>query len=235
MVIPTFNEEHNIKNTLEDVVGYFRSTHQNFDITVVDDGSTDQTVSLVTHLREQFAELKILQNKINHGKGYVIRQGMNAATGDLVLFMDADNATNIRELTHFTPYIQQGYDIVIGSRRIDSSGVHIDQPLQRRILGSIYIACTRAILGLPKMDYNCGFKLFKRTAVPLIFPKIRQHDWSYDVEIFLIAQINHLKIKEVPVNWKHGGGSKVHPLRDGIKSFTSLLLIKFNEIRGLYS
>lgn len=234
IVIPTYNEEKNIEHTLFDIKHYLSSKELKTEILVVDDGSKDQTTAVIERLQPLFPTLKLHKNTINRGKGYVIRKGMLQATGRYVLFMDADNATKISELENFFPEIKNGCQVVIGSRRIKQAKVHIEQSPKRKFLGILYIHMAHWILGIQYGDYNCGFKLFKREIIRPIFEKLLMNDWSFDAEIFLLAKKLNIQFKEVPVNWKHGAGSKVSPLRDGIKSFFALLKIKSNDIFGKY-
>ena len=236
VIIPTYNEAKNIENTLLDINHFFsENSVLNPEVIVVDDGSRDQTAAIVEGLKQRLPYLNLIKNPRNRGRGAVIKQGMLAGRGQYLLFMDADNATRIRELIKFMPHIQDRYDIVLGSRRLKKTGITIEQPLQRRLMGGIFIRLTHWILNIPKFDYNCGFKLFKKEAVQKLFPKIKREDWSYDAEIFLIAKKLELKIKEVPVNWKHGAGSKISPLRDGLKTLLALFAIRRDDLRGKYA
>lgn len=234
IVIPTYNEENNIKNTLHSVQNYLVQKQLNAEILVVDDGSTDGTQEILRQRTKMIPMLRIQLNAHNHGKGYVIRQGILSARGRLILFMDADHSAHIRELDKLTPYIRQEYDIVMGSRRLKDPSVTITQPKLRHILGEIYILLARVLLWTPSLDYNCGFKLFKRDSAQRLFSKQVMNDWSFDVETFLLAKKLNLKIKEVSINWSHGYASKVKPLYDGLKSFLALLKLRFYDMQGRY-
>ena len=123
VIIPAYNEEKRITKTLLSVEEYLKRQPYNYEILVVSDGSTDSTIEVVSHLKEQISSLRIIDNKKNHGKGFVVRQGMLEAVGDIRLFMDADNSTNIDQVSKFLPYFQQGYDVVIGSRYMAGSRI----------------------------------------------------------------------------------------------------------------
>ena len=145
VIIPAYNEEKRIKATLLDIDKYLKKQTYSYEIIVVSDGSTDNTVSLVKGLKPQVLNLRIIDNKKNHGKGYVVRQGMLEAGGDYRLFMDADNSTTIHHLDKFWPYIKQSYDIVIGSIEIKGAEIKEEAAWYRRILGkySKYINYSR--------------------------------------------------------------------------------------------
>ena len=235
VVIPTYNEEMNIKDTLLDIEHYLDSRNISAEVLIVDDGSKDQTNRIVKELASRYSHIRLISNTINRGKGAVIRQGMLAATGQYVLFMDADNATKIIELDKFLPRIRSGAAIVIGSRRLKDPTVSKKQPWRRKISGGLYIHLAHWVLNIPAADYNCGFKLFRSAVVRPIFEKVSRTDWSFDVEIFLMAKKLGLKIQEVPVNWKHGMNSKVSLFRDGIRSFWALIQIRQDDFSGKYT
>ncbi len=234
IIIPTYREEKPIANTLYDIDRFLKQKKLRSEILLIDDGSQDNTISIVENLKNKIPNLTLYKNSENRGKGYVVRQGMLKAKAQYVLFMDADSATQIQELEKFLPFTKS-YDIIIGTRRLKSENVMVVQPLKRRLLGWLYITCTKLILGLPYSDFNCGFKLFNKKVVVPIFTKVYRNDWSFDAEIFVLAKILNLRIKEIAVNWKHGENSKVHPIQDGLKTFFALFKIKIDQIRGKYN
>jgi dolichyl-phosphate beta-glucosyltransferase len=227
IIIPAYNEEANIAATLKDIAAFLKGKSYTHQVIVVDDGSTDQTYALAQSLSRLFSSFVILKNPTNRGKGYSVKRGVLSARGELVLFMDADNATRIDQLGGLIKAIDDGYDIAVGSRRVPGAKVKVSQPLYRIILGNVYIILSSIILGTKIKDYNCGFKLFKKDAAKLLFSRLQSEDWSFDSElIFLISRLK-LKIKEAAVVWENKKTSKVRPIRDGIKSFLSLLRIRF--------
>lgn len=232
IVIPAYNEELNIKNTLNEIIDYLKAFGSDYEILVVDDGSTDSTKAIAeeTLLNNNG---KLLKNERNMGKGAAIKKGMLAASGAIILFMDADNSTSIKELDKFLPYVKE-FDVVIGSRRIEGSDLESSAPAYRVILGNFYVWLSRILIKSVIRDYNCGFKLFKKEAARIIFSKQLMNDWSYDTEDIFLAEKFKFKIKEVPVKWVYRSTSKVKPLRDGIRSFASLLKIKTNDIQRRY-
>lgn len=234
VIIPTYNESKNIQKTLMDVSTYLSEKQIPSEIIVVDDGSSDDTVTIVKHFQKQGIPLRLIESRPNRGKGYVVKRGMMEGAGKYLLFMDADQATKITELDKFLPKIDEGYEILIGSRRLKNRNVHIVQPKMRQYLGWFYLTLSKMILKIPQLDYNCGFKFYQHEAAKKIFQKQLMNDWSFDVELILLAQKYDFKISEVAVNWTHGEGSKVHPLKDGVRSFLALLKIKKNELQGKY-
>src|SRR3990170_7505312 len=211
VVIPAFNEERRIKTTLEAIYNYLSRQSYFWEVIIISDGSKDRTVELVTEFISNKKEFNLIFNTKNHGKGYVVRQGILAAHGKFRLFTDADNSTSIEQIEKFWPYlIDQNYDIVIGS--IEVLGAQIIEKAQwyRRVLGHYSKYIIRAVAGLWEIrDTQRGFKLFSRRAAEIIFPRQRITTWGFDIEVLVIAKKHHLRIKELPVVWVNPGDSKV--------------------------
>lgn len=234
VIIPAYNEEKNIRSTLEEVSGYLGKRAFIYETIVVDDGSYDKTSEYAGKCSVLFNNFKIVKNSPNMGKGYSVKRGVLEARGEFILFMDADNSTSIYELDKFLPFLKEGFDVVMASRRLKDSMVEEAQPFLRGMMGMVYIILSQVILGLKFSDFNCGFKAYSNRAAKIIFDRQRMNDWSFDTEILFIAVKNHFKIKEVPVRWVHKSTSKVKPVKDGMRSFVSLIKIKINDIRRLY-
>src|SRR3989344_4479128 len=134
IIIPAYNEEKRIEKTLLSVDEYLSRQSYDYEIIVVSDGSKDNTTEIVANRKSQIANLKLIDSKENHGKGWAVRQGMLEAQGDYRLFMDADNSTTVDQVSGFLTYLAEGYDIVIGSRRIKGANIAVRQPWFRDFL-----------------------------------------------------------------------------------------------------
>ncbi|MBU2102030.1 MAG: glycosyltransferase family 2 protein [Candidatus Omnitrophica bacterium] len=230
IVIPAYNEASNISFTLEDVAQYLKNKDYTHEIIVVNDGSHDDTATIAASHNRLFQRFALLENETNKGKGNAVKKGVLQAQGEFILFMDADNSTRISQLDKLMSAVLSGSDIAMGSRRTEGSIIEESQPIARVILGNIYILLSQIILGTRVKDYNCGFKLYKKAIAKKLFSQLTQDDWSFDSELIYLAARQNLSIKEVPVNWQDKKKtSKVKPFRDGIKSFVSLLKIKFKK------
>lgn len=225
VIIPAYNEESRIGDSLKLVLNYLSKQDYDFEIIVVDDGSIDKTTEIVQQI-EKSNRIKVLRNEINKGKGYSIKQGMFEAKGEFVLFSDADLSTPIEELGKFWEYIREGYDIVIGSRALKESRLEVRQPFYREFMGRTFNCIVRFILGFNIKDTQCGFKLFKNDVAKKIFPMQKIEGWSFDVEILYIALKLNYKIKEVPVRWINSPCSKVNPLKDALRMFMDVCRLK---------
>ncbi|MDP3791546.1 MAG: glycosyltransferase family 2 protein [Candidatus Omnitrophota bacterium] len=235
VVIPAYNEEKNIRTTLEEISGYLNKKKFSYEIIVIDDGSKDKTFENTQTCSNLFSDFKVLKNDANKGKGYSVKRGILFAKGEYALFMDADNSTSIYEFDKFLPYLKEGYDAVIASRRLKTSNVEEPQPFFRAKMGQFYIFLARLILGLNLSDFNCGFKVYNTRTTYRIFELQKMNDWSFDVELLFLLNKYGLKIKEVPVRWIHKSESKVKPVKDAIKSFISILIIKLTALSRKYS
>jgi len=234
VVIPAYNEEKRISATLLDIDKYLSKQNYDYEIIVVSDGSTDKTVEVLSEFKIQNSKLKIIDNKENHGKGYVVKQGMLEAGGEYRLFMDADNSTTINHLEKFWPLIKEGYDVIIGSIEVRGAKIEEKAAWYRRWLGRISKYIIRIVAGLWKIhDSQRGFKLFTAKAAEAIFPRQTIMHWGFDIEILVLAKKMGFKIKEVPVNWSNPGESKV-TLKSYIKTFQELLRIRRNLILNKY-
>ena len=103
VIVPAYNEESRLPRTLRDIDAYLRRQDYEYEIIVVNDGSRDRTVEVANALTREIANLRLIDSQKNHGKGYAVRQGMLAATGQFRLFMDADNATTIDHVERMWP------------------------------------------------------------------------------------------------------------------------------------
>lgn len=234
VIIPAYNEENRLPRTLGEIDGYLRNQSYEYEILVVNDGSKDKTAQIAKEHFPVIKNLRLIDNKENKGKGFVTRQGMLEAKGEHRLFTDADNSTSIDQVEKVLPYFKQGYDVVIGSRRIKGATLDPPQPFHRQILGGIFGFLTDIFTGSWGIkDTQCGFKCFSKMAAERIFPKCKIDRFAFDPEILIIAKKLGYKIKEVPVHWKNDLESKVK-FSSMIKMGSDLLRIRWNLIKRIY-
>jgi dolichyl-phosphate beta-glucosyltransferase len=235
VIIPAYNEEGRITKTLVEIDSYLKKQPYDYEIIVVNDGSKDLTAETVKKMSSLIANLKLIDNKINQGKGAVVRQGMLEGKGEYRLFTDADNSTSIDQIEKIWPEFEKGYDIVIGSRDVKGAVLDPPQPfLRRMILGEGFKLLRKILVGLWEIkDTQCGFKCFKKEVAEKVFPKCKINRFAFDPEILVIAKKMGYKIKEIPVYWKNDPESKVKP-KWIVNMFIDLLKIRFNLIKGIY-
>jgi glycosyltransferase involved in cell wall biosynthesis len=232
-VIPAFNEATRILDTLRRVAEYRKHLPYESEILVVDDGSTDETVAIVEQL--DYSGLRLVRNGTNRGKGYSVKSGVLAAAGEYVLFSDADLSTPIEETANLLAVaVNENADVVVGSRGLDSRYIEKHQSSVRENGGRMFNVMVRMLLGLNIRDTQCGFKLFKRARVESAFQKQTTDGFGFDPELLFVMSRQGLKILEVPVRWSHVEGSKIRFFRDGVRMFTDLLRIRWNNLMGKY-
>lgn len=234
IVIPAYNEEHRLAATLDQVIAFVRQQHWPAEIIVVNDGSTDATAELVRKYARANTNLKLVENPGNRGKGFTVRNGMLHASGDILLFTDADLSAPITEAPQLIAALQGGADIAIGSRWLDPSLQTQRQSVLRQVLGRVYNVLMRGILGMAFHDTQCGFKAFTREAARKVFPSQQIEGWGFDPEVLYLATRTGLKVVEVPVRWGHDQGTRIHPFRDGYQMLLDMMSIRWSAVRGEY-
>jgi len=211
VIIPAYNEERRIKATLEAVFNYLSRQDYSWEAIVVSDGSSDKTVEMTSEFISNKPEFNLIANTLNHGKGFVVRQGMIQAQGDFRLFTDADSSTSIEQIEKFWPYFDEGYDIVIGSIEVPGAVINEQAQWYRRFLGRYSKYLIRIVAGLWKIhDTQRGFKCFTAKSAQDIFSRASIDRFGFDIEILALAKKMGYKIKEVPVIWNNPGNSTVH-------------------------
>ncbi len=235
VIIPAYNEENRIKGTLEAVYNYFLRQNYSWEVIVVSDGSKDRTVEVVSEFISNKPEISLIANTQNHGKGYVVRQGMLQAQGDFRLFTDADNSTSIEQIEKILPYlINKEYDIVIGS--IEVLGAQINEQAQwyRRALGKYSKYIIRIVAGLWDIhDTQRGFKCFTAASANNIFSITKIDRFGFDIEALALAKKMGYKIKEIPVVWNNHGDSKVS-LKSYFEVLRDLFKIQWYLLNNIY-
>ncbi len=235
IIIPAYNESARIGNALRSVIACVEARGWDAEVLVVDDGSQDDTVAIVTGFAGRHPLLRLIRNERNRGKGYSVRNGMLHATGEVVMFTDADLSAPIEEAERLFAAIQDGADIAIGSRWLDRGRQTTHQPLYRRFFGRCFNGMTRLLMGLPFADTQCGFKAFRREVAQTVFQLQRIERWGFDPELLFIALKRGYVVKEVAVTWGHDERSRISYLRDGIRMLQELVYIRWNALLGVYS
>jgi len=230
IVVPAYNESGRILPTLSRIDEYFQDRFKKFEIIVVNDGSRDDTAEIVLKTRYKIRSIKLIGYKVNKGKGYAIRQGINNSKGDIILISDADLSTPIEEAEKLLVYHDNGYDIVIGSRALEGSDIVVRQPWWREFMGKTFNRFVRFLILKDFKDTQCGFKLFKGDIGRELFRRVTIDRFAYDVEILYLAGKAGYRIKEVPVRWLNSPDSRVHPIKDSLQMLKDLLKIRFKKL-----
>lgn len=232
IIIPCYNEQDRLPTTLAAIKNYLSAQAYDYEVIVVDNGSTDQTRNIVESFVPLLPSLRIVSKK-SHGKGWAVKQGMLEATGELRLFTDADNSTDISQIEKLLPYINEGYDVVISSRRLPESVLTHPSPKFRQFLSSLFAFVVSLILPTGVKDTQNGFKLFTKKAAESIFPQQAIYYWAFDVEILALARKFGFKIKEVPIVWVNDERSRMN-VKGMIRMIFEVMLARLNLMTRNY-
>ncbi len=234
IIIPAYNESARIGGTLNRVLLFIEQQQWNAEVIVVNDGSRDDTPAIVRAYMEKNANLRLLENPGNRGKGYAVRNGMLHASGEILLFSDADLSAPIKEATKLFAAIRNGADIAIGSRWLKRDMQLRKQPLYRQLGSRGFNLALRTILRIPLKDTQCGFKAFTHSSAQMVFAPQKIERWGFDGEILYLGRKFGLRIEEVPVLWFHSSGTRLHPWRDGIHMLADVIRVRRNSMAGGY-
>jgi len=210
VIIPAYKEGERIGHNLLEIEKFLSAKDFDYEILVVVDGSPDNTAEVARNYSGQVKNLRVIDNKENHGKGYVVRQGLLAAKGKYSVFLDADGSTSITHLDKFLPEFENGYDVVIGSRKIEGAYIQIHQPKYREFMGEGGNWLIRIVLGLWKYpDTQCGFKMLSYKAAQEVASRMVVDRFGFDFELVILAEKLGFKVKQMPVRWLNEEGSTV--------------------------
>lgn len=236
IIIPAYNEEKRLPDTLETIFNYCNARRLQFEIIVVNDGSRDATRDVVLKKAARLGRITLLDTAGNRGKGFSVRgAAILEAEGREILFTDADLSTPIEEYEKLREALARGADIAIASRDIRGAQVERHQPWYREMMGKIFNQLMKLIVGLPFHDTQCGFKLFSREAARAVFPRLALDRFAFDVEILWVARKLGLETAEIPVRWVNSLQSRVNPLRDSSHMLLDLFRIRWNDLTKKYS
>lgn len=240
VVIPAYNEEENFKKgVLKEVDEYLRRQKYDWEVIVVDDGSTDRTVKLLENFVKSKKNWQLIKNP-HQGKSQTVITGLKKASGQYRLFTDFDQATPIKEVEKLLEKTKD-YDVVFGSREIKGAKRE-QEPWYRHLMGKVFNLLVQLLTVRGIHDTQCGFKLFKKEVIEKVLPKLRvgkarakgAYTGAFDVELLFLAQKAGFKVKEVPIYWKHVKTTRVSPLKDSFKMFFEILKIRFYDLLRLY-
>jgi len=234
IVVPAYNESERIQGTLSELTGYLDARGLEGEIIVVDDGSVDGTRDLARQVAATDPRIRVIGEDTNRGKGYAVKQGVQAARAGIIVFLDADLSTPAGEMDKVLEGVAQGADMVIGSRFRPDANVAQRQRLVRRVFGAGFRWLARHLLGLQVSDVTCGFKGFTAEAARRVFALTTINGWAFDAELLVIAGRLGLRVREVPVRWSDCRDSRVRPLANAVEAWRQLRAIRRNLREGVY-
>lgn len=247
IVVPAYNEEARLPATLPALAAYAASFPGGAEVLVVDDGSSDCTADVAVRFAppedSNTWSLRVLREP-HRGKAAAVRAGVLHASGEYVLFCDADLATPVEEFDRFLPWLEQGYEVVIGSRE-GLGAVRQAEPFYRHLMGRVFNRLVQLLVVPGIEDTQCGFKCFTRAAAQRIFSQVRLYGegarpvkgsmvTAFDVEVLYLARRLGYRVQVVPVRWRYVPGSKVRPVADTLRMVWDVLRVWANGWLGRY-
>lgn len=236
VIIPAYDEEKRITTTLQAVYTYLTAQPYSWEILIVLDGVRDNTLGVVQQFAQGKEGLRWIDRKENKGKGYTVRQGMLAACGDIRLFTDADNSTDISHFDEMQPLFEQGMEVVICSRDakdVPTARQAVPQPFFKRLLGdsgNLFIQLV-AVRGI--WDTQCGFKAFRAAAAEKIFSVAQIDRYGFDIEALALARYFGYKVRVIGANWIDNADTHV-TYADYIRTLTEAMKVRWNLLTGVY-
>ena len=237
IVIPAYNELDNFEaHKLEQIAAYLKQKQLDWEVIIVDDGSTDGSNLNIKQFAAQQPNWRFIQNQ-HQGKAMAIMTGIFAAKNKFTLFTDFDQATPISEVEKLLPFLTKDYQIVIGSREIKGA-LRRKEPLYRHLMGKVFNLLVQLVAFRGIHDTQCGFKIFQTQTGRELFnslrvyrPRPEKHAFTgaFDVELLFIAYKRKIKIAEVPISWSHEPTTRVNPIRDSVRMFWHVLKIRLYD------
>jgi len=233
IVVPAHNEELRLPGSLSRILDHLRQQPYNWEVLVVENGSSDRTAEVAERFAQAAPGLRVLR-EARRGKGLAVRRGMLEATGEYRFICDADLSMPIDQINRFLPPELVDYEIAIASREA-AGAVRYGEPFYRHWVGRAFNLIVRLLAVPGFQDTQCGFKCFRGEAADVLFPLQRLHGWTFDVELLFVALRRGYRVVEVPIPWYYYPGSRISILRDSLAMFTDLFRIRRNWRHGLYS
>ncbi len=226
IVIPAFNEAKRLPLFLHRVISYCNRSKKTYQIIVVDDGSMDKTWEVATSYKTRFSDLGTIRIRKNRGKGYAVKRGLLESKGKIGVFLDADGSVEPWEIEKNLHYLEEGYDIFVGSRVLRGKEQILRVKWYRKLIGLVFNFFVHIFLFKNIEDTQCGFKMFRKEVVKPLFSRSYLEGFGFDIEILYLAHKMGYRVKEGPVSWHHVSGSKINLFTDSIKMFFNILQVR---------
>jgi len=238
VIIPAYKEGKRIGKNLLEIKEYLEKRNLAYEILVVVDGSPDDTAEIARSYSDHIEYLRVIENPDNHGKGYVVRQGLLAADGDVRVFLDADGSTSITHIDRALELIADGADLVVGSRDIPGAYIQVHQPRHRELMGTAGNWLIRMVLGLWTFpDTQCGFKVLTAETAEDVASRMVVDRFGFDFELIILAKKLGYHVVQMPVRWLNEAGSTVGGLT-GPNGFLQVVIdlfkTKWRLLTGAY-
>jgi glycosyltransferase involved in cell wall biosynthesis len=199
--LPVYNEELILKKNINKIINYLDSLENNFDwhIYIVVNGSNDDSVNISKDLSKK--DKRVSSYELNQaGKGRAIKDCWQKSNADFFIYMDIDLAVSLNFLPFLIDKLNEGYDLVWGSRRLPSSKVN--RGILRSFSSVIYNIFSKVMLNHNYSDLQCGFKGVNNKIKNNVLDKIEDNNWFFDTELIIWSKRMDYNLKEIPINWQ---------------------------------
>lgn len=236
IAIPCYNEAKRLPAKLKSYLAYLEKYVPDYEVILVDDGSTDNTFSVLNALAKDNHKIKAIHFGKNRGRGFGMKTAVLAASGRYILETDADLPVSPDHILEFIDFLDHHpkYDLVIGSREHPRSGFIAQQPLVRIFAGKVFHVIFSFFFGSQFKDVMCGFKMFRHNAAKEIFKYVYDEKYLAAGEIIFVSNKFGYKIKDLPIIWEDGRGSKIRVIRDTIRTVWGLMKMGWRDLIGKY-
>jgi glycosyltransferase AglD len=218
VVLPAYNEAKQLETAVTEVSQALKKADYTYEIVIAEDGSTDGTAELSEQLTQKYTFVKHVHREKRLGRGTALNNAFQHCGGEVLVYMDLDLATDLKSLKPLVDaIIVEGYDVSTGSRMLPESKV--ERTIRRSISSKSYNFLVRHMLNSKVTDHQCGFKAFDKKAILVLLGEVGATHWFWDTEILVRAQCHGFRVKEIPVEWTSGKGTKVNLAKDSWNMF----------------
>jgi len=227
IVLPVYNEESILNRNVSIILEFIKNNLKPYQTTIIiiDNGSTDSTYKIASQLTKSNPNIKTMKIETK-GRGIALKTAWTESSSDLLVYMDIDLSTDISSLKSLIHEIDfNNFDIAIGSRLLKKSVV-TNRKFLRTLTSKTYSFITRLLFLSKIHDFQCGFKIIKKSTAKTLLPKIQDSGWFFDTELLLLAENKKFKIKEIPVNWTDDPNSKVDVIKTILEDLKGLMRMR---------
>ncbi len=222
IVLPAYNEAEYLEPAVTKISQTLKDCQYNYEIIIAEDGSTDGTDRKAAEIAQQLRFVRHIHRDKRLGRGTALKNAFLQSNREVLVYMDLDLATDLNYLPPLVDAIAvEGYDFATGSRMMPASKA--ERTLKRTISSKTYNFLVRAMLSSKLRDHQCGFKAFKRAPLMRLLDEVGATHWFWDTELLVRAQLDGFKVKEIPVEWKSGRGTKVNFFKDSWNMFRQIV------------
>ncbi|NJE06984.1 glycosyltransferase family 2 protein [Thermococcus sp. M39] len=199
VLMPAYNEGKNLEKAVRETMKELKGL--DYEIIIINDGSRDNTLQVAKELCESFRDVRLVSYSKNRGKGYALKKGFEKSRGEIIVFFDADLDIPPFQIRRFLKTLQNGYDVVIGSKYLPGARVRYSK--KRRLFSIWYRTLVKMLLKLDVSDTQVGLKVFRREVLEKAFSKILVKKYAFDVELLTVINMYGYKIYELPIKIEH--------------------------------